>query len=217
MQKTILFDLDGTLIDATITILQSFDYAFKFHDKNPVNHEHIKPLIGYTLEDIFLKIGVESHMIDSYFNAYRDFYHTIYLKHTTLLEYAQEAIIMASEFADLGVVTTKGSKVLPDLLEHLGILKYFKTLVGRHDVINPKPHAEPINLALRNLNKDDKDSRASTFMIGDTTLDALSAINANVVPLSVLCGYNDKTKLSKVNNKIFKNAFEAVEYARQYK
>lgn len=217
MKKTILFDLDGTLIDASVAILQSFDYALKFHNKPPVNHEYIKPLIGYTLEDIFLKIGIESHMIDSYFNAYRDFYHTIYLKHTTLLKYAKEAIIKANEFADLGVVTTKGSKVLPDLLEHLGILKYFKTLVGRHDVINPKPHAEPINLALRNLNKDNKISRANTFMIGDTTLDVLSAINANVIPLSVLCGYNDETKLSKVNDKIFKNTFEAVEYALQYK
>ena len=40
MKKTILFDLDGTLIDSTSAILKGFDVAFLAHDKKEPDHEH---------------------------------------------------------------------------------------------------------------------------------------------------------------------------------
>ncbi|HRF57686.1 MAG TPA: HAD hydrolase-like protein, partial [Campylobacterales bacterium] len=53
MKTTILFDLDGTLIDSTEAILESFYHAFESFDAVPPKKEEIESKIGYTLEDIF--------------------------------------------------------------------------------------------------------------------------------------------------------------------
>lgn len=214
MKKIILFDLDGTLIDSTSAILDSFDASFKFHNKPTPDHDKIKALIGHTLDDMFLYLGVPSNMVVSYFNAYRDFYQKIYLSETTLLPYAKEAILEAYQFATLGIVTTKGSKMLPKLLDNLQINKYLSVVIGRNDVKNPKPDAEPINLALKKLNRLDSESKKYTFMIGDTPIDTMAAKNAGVIALSLLCGYSNYETLKQTNDKIFKNPLEAVLFAK---
>lgn len=85
--------------------------------------------------------------------AYREIYAQIYLEQTTLLPKAKEALELGSEIADLGIVTTKGGKFTPILLDYLEVKKFFKTLITLKDVINPKPSSEPIILALKRLNK----------------------------------------------------------------
>nr|MCR4942647.1 HAD family hydrolase [Campylobacter sp.] len=202
MQKTILFDLDGTLIDSTPAILYSFDNAFLSHGKARPDHEKLKSLIGHTLDDMFFQLGAPKDEVKNYIDSYREFYHSVFLAQTCLLDSAKEAILMASEFAELGVVTTKGSRFLPKLLNHLGVGKYFKTLVGKDCVKKPKPDAEPINLALSRLGVSDK---SGVFMIGDTPIDAKAAKNANVTALSVLCGYASLEILQACNDKIFTN------------
>lgn len=209
MKPVILFDLDGTLIDSTDAILQGFNAAFLAHDKALVDEDFAKSLIGHTLEDIFLKLGVSEPELSSYIDAYKRHYTQIYLTKTSLLEGAFEAVLMAHGFARLGVVTTKSSALLPELLNHLGILKYFEVLIGRNDVLNPKPNPEPINLALSRLGFS---QRENAFMVGDTPLDILAAKAAEVNPVGVLCGYSDFYTLSKFDAKIFDTSLDAVKF-----
>ncbi len=142
MKKTILFDLDGTLIDSIDAILNSFQGAFKILGLTPKNNEEIKNLIGYPLEHMFKILYHEkAHLSQEFVLAYREIYSQIYLEQTTLLPKAKEALELAFEIADLGIVTTKGGKFTPLLLEHLGVKKFFKTLITLEDITNPKPHA----------------------------------------------------------------------------
>lgn len=214
MKNTIiLFDLDGTLIDSTNAILNGFDAAFKAHDMPAPDKALAKSLIGYTLEDIFAGLGAPQDEIKSYIKAYRDYYLPRFLEQTTLLDGAKEAIEIASEFATLGVVTTKGSNSLSKLLQVLGVEQYFSVLVGRDDVVHPKPDAEPILCALKRLDRvaDIND----TFMVGDTPLDALAAKAAGVNPISVLCGYASYDILSKHNTAIFDTTLDAVKFIKE--
>ncbi|EAJ7244580.1 HAD family hydrolase [Campylobacter coli] len=208
MKKTILFDLDGTLIDSTDAILNSFQGAFKILGLTPKNNEEIKNLIGYPLEHMFKFLYHEkAHLSQEFVLAYREIYSQIYLEQTTLLPKAKEALELAFEIADLGIVTTKGGKFTPLLLEHLGVKKFFKTLITLEDVTNPKPHAEPILLALKRLNK----TQENAYMIGDTILDIQAAISANITPLALTCGYGNENEL-KSRSMVFLNAYEAVNY-----
>ncbi|EAK0248628.1 MULTISPECIES: HAD family hydrolase [Campylobacter] len=208
MNKTILFDLDGTLIDSTDAILNSFQGAFKALGLTSKNNEEIKNLIGYPLEQMFRMLYPDKLILSKEFVlAYREIYAQIYLEQTTLLPKAKEALELGSEIADLGIVTTKGGKFTPILLDYLGVKKFFKTLITLEDATNPKPSSEPIILALKRLNK----TQENAYMIGDTILDIQAAISANITPLALTCGYGNENEL-KAHSMVFLNAYEAVNY-----
>lgn len=208
MNKTILFDLDGTLIDSTDAILNSFQGAFKALGLTSKNNEEIKNLIGYPLEQMFRMLYPDKvNLSKEFVLTYREIYTQIYLEQTTLLPKAKEALELGSEIADLGIVTTKGGKFTPILLDYLRVKKFFKTLITLEDVTNPKPSSEPIILALKGLNK----TQENAYMIGDTILDIQAAISANITPLALTCGYGNENEL-KAHSMVFLNAYEAVNY-----
>ncbi|HIP01973.1 MAG TPA: HAD family hydrolase [Sulfurospirillum arcachonense] len=202
---TILFDLDGTLIDSTDAILEGFEVAYDTFGETAPDSEDIKSLIGYPLDIMFEKLGIRGETRE-YVDAYKKHYRIISRAKTTLLPLAREAIEEASRFAKLGIVTTKTGRYSHELLEHMNVMHHFDVLIGRENVQNPKPHAEPIHKAIKHLDA----SYDSTWMIGDTLLDIHSAKNAGIKSVGVLCGYGKKIDLSKHTKYIADNAFDAV-------
>jgi phosphoglycolate phosphatase len=209
-QLTILFDLDGTLIDSTEAILESFGVAFSKLDTKKPDDSEIKSLIGYPLDIMFARLGVEEEKVWDYVSAYKEYYRTVSKQKTDLLPNAIEAVELASSFATIGVVTTKTGLFSKELLDNWGILNHFGVVIGREDVTNPKPHKEPIEKALSVLNRD----KESAWIIGDTILDAQSAINASIKCAGVTCGYGKEDDLQKVCDIIKPNSLEAIKHIK---
>ena len=205
---TILFDLDGTLIDSTEAILESFHYAFK-KQKFEFNgdDEEIKSHIGYPLDIMFAALGVTEDKVVSFVDSYKENYQKISEEKTVLLEFAKESVQEAFTFARLAVVTTKTTQYSIPLLKNLGIFEYFETIIGRQEVKNPKPDPEPINVALKNMNVEPS---RDIFMIGDTKLDLIAANRANISSCGVLCVYGYKKELCCYTPHVVTNALEAV-------
>jgi phosphoglycolate phosphatase len=207
-QKTILFDLDGTLIDSTDAIVESFYYAFddqNFEFKGEA--QDIINLIGYPLDYKFSQLGVDENRVWDFVDSYKENYRKISENKTVLLENAKESVELAASFARLAVVTTKTTKYTIPLLKKLQLFDYFETIIGRQEVENPKPHPEPIYKALENLNL--KPSK-NIFMIGDTKLDLIAANKANISAFGVLCGYGKKVELLSYTDEIYEDALSAV-------
>ncbi|MDQ1325084.1 MAG: Hydrolase [Campylobacterota bacterium] len=207
-EKTILFDLDGTLIDSTDAILESFHAAFEAFGKQIPPHETIKAQIGHPLDVMFATLGAPKDQIDCYVEAYKMHYRQISCQKTVLLPQAAKAVHLASQHAKLGIVTTKTAKYSIELLEHMGIMKYFEVLVGREDVTYPKPHPEPILKAILKLQSD----KNKCWMIGDTPMDILAAKDAGIHAAAVKCGYADEATLSSLTDHVYENAFKAVQF-----
>ena len=212
MKPIILFDLDGTLIDSTEAILEGFRVSFEEFGKAIPTDKSIKAEIGKTLEDMYRILGVEEKLIDKIVHAYKMHYRTIHTAKTTLLPNAKKAVIEASKFARLGVVTTKTGKYSIEILEHFELMCYFETLIGREDVTYPKPHAQPILKALSKLQVD----KTNVWMIGDTPMDILSAQNAGINSIAVTSGYASYQTLNRYESKICNNALDAIKYIKNY-
>ena len=105
--RVILFDLDGTLIDSTEAILESFGYSFKFFNQKTPDKKEIKKLIGLPLDIMFEELGAQKEKIWDYVDTYKNHYRKISAKKTKLLPFAKEAVEYANAFARLGIVTTK--------------------------------------------------------------------------------------------------------------
>jgi len=208
---TILFDLDGTLIDSTDAILQSFAYSYEQTSTEIPDDHQIESLIGYPLDIIYQKLGMQHSEIEHHVGLYKQKYRQISKDLTVLLPDAKEAIVAASKFARLGVVTTKTARYSKELLEHFEVLDYFELLVGREDVVNPKPHPEPVLKAVEFFQCD----RDKCWLIGDTLLDIGSADAANINSVAVLSGYNNIDQLKTLTSFIQKDALSAVNFIKK--
>ncbi|SFV67864.1 Phosphoglycolate phosphatase [hydrothermal vent metagenome] len=208
MNTIILFDLDGTLIDSTEAILESFDVAFHAFGKEVPPDDKIKAQIGHPLDWMFLKLGVADEEIWDYVAAYKKHYRKISKAKTVLLPDAKAAVEAAAEFAVLGVVTTKTAEYSVELLEHMGLMSYFEVLIGREQVEHPKPHPEPIYKALSELPA----VSGETWMIGDTCMDMLAARSADIKGIAVSCGYAAREQLAECSAQICASALEAVTF-----
>ncbi len=207
----ILFDLDGTLIDSTEAILESFHNSFDVFNYPHPTDEAIKALVGHPLDVMYAGLGVSKERVWDFVEAYKEHYRKISTQKTVLLENAKEAVEIAHEFATLGIVTTKTGKYSRVLMEHFGLMDKFSVLIGREDVVEPKPNAEPILKALERLNAENEE----VWMVGDTTMDLLAAKNAGVNAIGVLDGYGTREELAKECNILLEDSLKAVLFLRE--
>lgn len=212
MKPIILFDLDGTLIDSTEAILESFYHSLHTHqEKTDVTESMITSQIGHTLETMFLGVGIDESSVAKHVAAYKLHYREISCLKTVMLPDAIEAIQEAATFARLGIVTTKTGQYSRELMEHFGVMHYFETLIGFEHVTHKKPHPEPILTALQQMGSDTK----KVWMIGDTRLDMEAAKSAGVLSVGVLSGYDNFEQLQTSADIIKNNVIEAVRYIAQ--
>jgi len=211
LKHTILFDLDGTLIDSTEAILESFEVAYFVQKCEKPSIDRVLALIGHPLSFMFEHLGVPKSRVEEFVNSYKNHYRTVSKPKTKLLPHAKESLIEAKKIAKLGVVTTKTARYSKELLIHLEIMDFFETLIGFEDVINPKPDPEPILKAMRNLNS----LNEHTWMIGDTCLDIVSAEKSNIQSVALTCGYGKIEDLNRCAKYVKDSAFEAVLFRKE--
>ncbi len=211
-QPIILFDLDGTLIDSTRAILSCFEESFIAFDRPAPHPDRVKSLIGHPLDVMYADLGVEADRVWDFVDCYKGLYREQSCEMTTLLPRAKEAIEEAASFARLGIVTTKTGEYSQILLEHMGVMHHFETLIGREHVHNPKPHPEPIFKALDQMKVEKK---SSIWMIGDTCLDLIAAKRAGVRSVGVLSGYATKEELEHCQSEVLqKETLFAIKYIK---
>ena len=209
----LLFDLDGTLIDSTEAILESFHHAFDFYNYGHPDDEEIKALIGHPLDYMFAHLGVQEEKVWDFVAVYKEHYREISTQKTVLLPHAKEAVELAATFAKMGIVTTKTGKYSQVLMEYFGVMDKFDVLIGRENVEHPKPNAEPILKALEAFDREDKE----VWMIGDTQMDLVAADAAGINSIAVLSGYDSHDTLQKFTDVIFDDAYEAVKWLKSRK
>lgn len=178
---TVLFDLDGTILDTNELIIQSFLHALKDVAQPDFGREHIIPSMGMPLAHQLQQFSGRAD-VDDLIAAYRaynlrehDAYVRPFPRVVEVLKRLHESGLR------LGVVTTKMRLTTERGLKYVGIAEYMDAVVTIDDVTHPKPHPEPVEQALRLLNARPEE----TLMVGDSVVDMQSAAAAGTVPVGV--------------------------------
>ncbi|MGJ9457599.1 pyrophosphatase PpaX [Oceanobacillus sp. CF4.6] len=191
--RTILFDLDGTLIDTNELINASFRHTFE-HYKLAFTPDEILEFNGPPLIETFQKIDPEK--ADRMVATYREHNLSEHDNYVTAFPQVIETLeeLLKREIK-LGIVTTKMTKSVNMGLTLTGLDRFFDTIITFDHVSRPKPHAEPVLKAMESLQADP----ATTLMVGDNHHDIESGKNANVQTAGVAWSHKGKERLMEYN------------------
>jgi pyrophosphatase PpaX len=178
--STLLFDLDGTLIDTNDLIIESFLHTLNHYYPEQYQRDDVLTFIGPPLYDTFVKM--DETRVDEMITHYRDFNMT---KHDELVrefEGVYETVKLLHEKGlKLGIVTTKMRQTVVMGLKLTGLDQFFDVVVCLDDVTNAKPDPEPIHLALQQLGSTPEEA----IMVGDNYHDILAGKNAGTKTAAV--------------------------------
>ncbi|CAG9620698.1 pyrophosphatase PpaX [Sutcliffiella rhizosphaerae] len=178
--NTVLFDLDGTLIDTNDLIIESFLHTLNYYYPDKYQRNDVLPFLGPPLYETFVKMDEAN--VEEMVTYYRNFNMA---KHDELVkefEGVYETVKLLHEKGlKLGIVTTKMRQTVVMGLKLTGLDQFFEIVVCLDDVTNAKPDPEPIHLALQQL-----DSRPEeAIMVGDNYHDILAGKNAGTKTAAV--------------------------------
>lgn len=184
---TLLFDLDGTLINTNELIIASFMHTLEKFYPGKYKREHVIPFMGPTLTESFST--VDANRVDELITEYRRFNMEMHDEFVEEYETVYETIeTLHDKGYKIGIVTTKARNVVEMGLSFSRLKQFFDVVITIDDVQNAKPHPEPIQLALEKLNA----SPEETIMVGDNYHDIEGGKNAGTKTAGVVWSLKGK-------------------------
>ncbi|MDL0437060.1 MULTISPECIES: pyrophosphatase PpaX [unclassified Niallia] len=171
--NTLLFDLDGTLIDTNELIISSFLHTLDFYYPGKYIRKDVIPFMGPTLMETFGSIDAKrAEEMAAKYRAYNLENHD---RIVTIFEGVYDTIkILKENGYKIAIVTTKLSDVVDMGLKLTKLDEFFDVIVALDHVTKAKPDPEPVLMALEKLGS----SPEEAIMVGDNSHDILAGKNA---------------------------------------
>ena len=189
---TVVFDLDGTLIDTAPDLAAAANYVFGLIGLAPIEPVQLRPLIGHgsraMIEEGLRLHGVAktpdevSALHDRFFPYYADNIAVLSRPFAGVVELLD---VLRSAGARLAVCTNKLERLSKSLLRQLGLDERFAAIAGRDtfDVFKPAPGHLTGTIAMAGGRGD------RAVMVGDSEIDIATAAAAGVPSIAVTFGY----------------------------
>jgi pyrophosphatase PpaX len=180
---TVLFDLDGTLIDSGEIILSSFRHATKTVLAREIPDEVLAAAVGGS--NIYEQMrAFDEERVDELVRVYREHNEPL---HDDLVAFEGiERVVgrLKSEGRRLGIVTAKRRRTVDLAFAILPLERYFDTIVTAEQTQHHKPHPEPVLAALERLGS----SPDEAAFVGDSPFDMGAGKAAGVFTVAVSWG-----------------------------
>ena len=191
--STFLFDLDGTLIDSVELILRSYRHTMRLHRGHEPSDDVWMAGLGTPLWVQFRQFSDDPREIAAMVATYREYN----LAHHDEMVRPYDGVVDAvrslrSGGGALGLVTSKMRSGAVRGLRRAGLEDAFQVIVGADEVTNPKPHPEPVLIALQRLAA----PADGAVFVGDSRHDIECGRAAGVKTAAVLWGPFDRAHLA---------------------
>ncbi len=189
--RGIIFDLDGTLIEAYEAIYLGLKEALEHFGRQIFPFSDLGKYLRADLEAT-LRHFFSPEDIPEAIPIMRKKYEQVYLGHTYLLNGAREVLAsLRSQGVLMGVASNKFGRFSRGALSHLGVSDYFRSVIGAGDVPRNKPYPDMILTALREMNL----LPAEAVFVGDTPTDIETGKEAGVDVYALPTGFHSKIEL----------------------
>ena len=210
---TILFDLDGTLIDTAPDLMAAHNHVMKKFGYSTRSVDEIRNLVGKgaavligrsiwgSAKKEFSRITdekIKNEMVKEFIS----FYGKNIVKDSKLIKGVLELLKWAkSKNISMGVCTNKQEHLAIDLLKKIEIYDFFEYVAGGNTFEYCKPDPRHLTSIIEIMNGDIKKS----LMVGDSENDADAAKSAGIPMILVEDGYTDKKIDQIYHNHLIKN------------
>lgn len=204
MNKVVIFDMDGTILDTIDDILNAINYSLDKYNLHNITKEECKSFLGNGPQKLIERsLKDKQEYFKDVYNTYIDYYSN----HNDILTKPYDGIIellnkLKSEGYLLAVCSNKGNDDVVNLSN-----KYFKGIfdyiIGSSDLIAKKPSPDMVYKILSDLNTKD------AVYVGDSEVDVKTSINAGILGIFVLWGFRSKSTLKENGAKVLvKDSYE---------
>lgn len=185
--KAVLFDFDYTLVDSSDGIVACSEIAMKEMGYPSPSPDAIRSLIGKPLPGMFhILTGSDNHFDGKQFETlFMSNMPGVMTENTRLFSTVPTCLsALANQSLRLGIVSTKTTAPMIELLHREGLHDAFEVVVGGEHVLNHKPDPEGLEHALNQMVLTPNE----VLYIGDSLYDAGAAMNAGTPFVAVLTG-----------------------------
>ena len=210
---TILFDLDGTLVDTAPDLMHAHNHVMKKYGYPTKSTEEIRNLVGQgagamlgrsiwgQAKKEFGKID-DKKIKDEMVKEFVSFYGKNIINESTLINGAKEFLKWCKEKnISMAVCTNKQEHLAVDLLKKIGIYDFFEYVAGHNTFDYCKPDPRHLTSIIEILGGDIKKS----LMIGDSETDANAAKAASIPVILLENGYTEKNTDEIFHNHLIKD------------
>lgn len=210
--KYILFDLDGTLSRSAEGIRASLEYAINELGAPMPELDDYTLYIGPPLIDTFMNIvGLDRERAETGSELYRSYYS----KHGKLMNRSYDGIgevlrALRAAGKKLAVCTSKYEPFAKDIIEIIGLSKYFDAVCGSNLDSSRKDKKDLIPYAVQALGGNIELDRKNVVLLGDTWFDARGAAENDVDFIGVTYGYGDVDAMKREGAAVFADSPEQI-------
>jgi len=188
MKKLIIFDMDGTLVDSSLTIANAINTVRKKLSLEPMDEDDILSKVNDPNINPALYFYESKAFTPEHEEWFTDYYHKHHQEELRLYQGTKELLVELKERGYKLAIATNAYRISTlQSLEHLDILHYFDSIACYDDVKKGKPHPFMLYKILDELNISNQDS----LFVGDGHRDELASKAANIDYLMVNWGFSD--------------------------
>lgn len=214
-EALLIFDLDGTLIDSKRDLADSVNATRAFAGLEPLSLETVGSYVGSGAPVLIQRSFPDASEAEraQFLRYFLDYYREHMLDATTLYPGVRQALDeLHSADVALAVLTNKPVRFSIRLLEGLGIDMHFFRIYGGNSFEDKKPNPVGINALVEECGS----SREHTVMVGDSSVDVLTARNASVLACGVSWGFQPETFAAAPPDFVIDHMGELVYRARAF-
>ncbi len=197
MSKTIIFDLDGTLLDTLDDLADSVNFALDRKNLPLRSREEVRHFVGNGIRALVHRSVPDdcpAELEEKVFAEFKEHYILNCKVKTKPYAGIEELLIkLKADGFKLGVVSNKADTAVKELMDFY-FPNMFDTVCGEKENVRKKPAPDSVFESIRQL----KSTTEETLYIGDSDVDFLTSKNAGTRCILVSWGFRERTLLEKL-------------------